>query len=151
MPLIVRDLAAGSGEWPGPGNEGVVSWASLLRIPRTTRIRLHRIAWYATPPAAGPVVQRVTLYWRPPAIVTPSHLLVLADSIVGTSTDPTRYDGSGSVLWDCCQLVPRLSSGAYWDLCCESDGLAVDVDSSLLLDWTLEPRPDSGPHDGGVP
>lgn len=152
MPTIARDLAAGAGDWPGGANQGLVAFNQFNLSPRTTRVRIHRIAWFASAPAVAPAVQRVTIELRENPVIVATRRVILVDAISGTSTDPARFDNTASVVL-CSEIVPRLLAGgvlAHFALLVTTAGIAADVASSLLVDFDLEPWPDTSDRDGNI-
>jgi hypothetical protein len=156
MPTISRQFNSGGGavQWPN-GLVGVVGWTDFDRAPRTTRVVLHRVAWVCDPPAGGgPPLSaggRVTLQLVHPASL---YRITLIDAIQGTSTDPERFDRSGSIVL-CPGIVPRerwvLGGLDHFFLFCESAGLAANTLTTLSVDYDLQPWPDGSPLDGGAP
>jgi len=157
MPLIKRQFNLSLGQWPGPANQGVVEFTKWDRLPRNTRVRIHRIAWFANAPAGGgdaaPAGSRVTFEWVDPG--DSAARIVLLDALAdSTVTTPARFDGSAAVDLACSQVVPRLESSlAHYELRVTSAALNAGAGSisTLQVDWDLAPFPDSTGRDGAPP
>lgn len=152
MPTIIRDLAPGQ-QWPGAGNEGILSFGTRDALPRTTRVVIHRAAFFAGIPGGGgnAIATGVHLELREnPANVgsAPQHRIILLDALaVSPSTNPNRADGTASVVL-CPGIVPRfLRAGLleHFQFVCATVGLAAATASSLMVDFDLEPWPDGPP------
>jgi hypothetical protein len=155
MPTIVRQFATGGGalQWPN-GAAGSVSWADWDATPRTTRVRIHSVAWFANTPGGGApplgAGGRVTLELLHPT--DPSARIPLVDAIQGSSTDPERFDLSASILL-CPGTLPRAVVGGVlrnFSLLCTSVLLAANTTTTLMVDYDLQPWPDGSPLGGGV-
>lgn len=155
MPVVRRifNTGAGANQWPN-GAFGIVPFAGLNCIPRNTRVRLHRIAWFTAAPAVGNAVGPggvVSFELRDSFFPTTSRVILL-DAIAGTSKDPNRWDGSAAV--DLCgTIVPRIlgvSVLEHFEVLVTSSGLVANVDTVLMVDWDLEPWPDTAERSGVV-
>lgn len=157
MPLIKRQFNLNLGQWPGPANQGVVEFTKWNRLSRNTRMRLHRIAWHANAPGGGgPVAAAgsvLSFWFEDPNDV--SARIILLDAVANDPvTTPARFNNTAAV--DLCPtLVPRIKHGTqlvHYKLVCWSTGLNAGTGtiSTLLVDWDLEPFPDTTGRDGLV-
>lgn len=152
MPVIRTQFNLAAGQWPGPGNEGIVSFAHFDTLPRNSRVRLHRVAWFANAPAGGgavaPAGSVVTFRFDHPTDAS-SRIILLDAQANDPVTTPARYDDTASV--DLCPtIVPReLRQGdlQHYTLEVVSTGLVGGGGAltTLMVDWDLEPWPDFGP------
>lgn len=154
MPLIKRQFNGALGQWPGPANQGQVLFTQWDRLPRNTRVRLHRVAWFCNAPAGGgPALLAggiVSFQFQEIADASSKVILLDAEADSATTT-PNRTDNTAAV--DLCPtIVPRLPDGTHYRLDCFSTGLSEAGNiTTLLVDWDLEPWPDSSGRDGLVP
>lgn len=157
MPVIKRQFNLNLGQWPGPANQGVVTFTRWDRLPRNVRVRLHRVAWFANAAGGGgavaPAGSIVSFYFRQAS--DPSARVILLDAEANDPvTSPARADNTAAV--DLCPtIVPRLKEGtvlAHFQLEVVSTALFAGTGSisTLLVDWDLEPFPDTTARDGLV-
>lgn len=158
MPLIKRQFNLNLGQWPGPANQGIVAFTAWDRLPRNIRVRLHRIAWFANAPAGGGAVAAagsVVTFEFVQASDASSRIILLDAEADSANTTPARFNNTAAVDLSCNTVVPRLLVGgnlAHYELRVSSSGLDPGTGSisTLLVDWDLQPFPDTTGRDGLV-
>jgi len=132
---------------------GGASFSTLDLLPRTTRVLIHRIAWYANAPVAGTAIGaggRVSFEFVD--LADTSSRIALLDAIQGTATDPNRFNNAAAAS-PCGGIVPRILTAGqlrHMQLEVASSGLAANIVTTLLVDYDVQPWPSATPEDGSI-
>lgn len=143
MPTVIQTVA-GAGQFTGLAGAGLFTFATLDRIPRTTRVVLSEVAIHAA--IGAPPLTRVDFYLVRPAGPATARILLgrgLAPAIVGPDGD-ADYRVCGVPL-------PRDpgNNGPHWELVVTTVGKTVTA--TVSVDWVLVPYVDSNQADPLVP